>query len=58
MKACREYQITDYKRLQYKYVRSAPVEACAGTFGFRAKDIPDVLDWAEDAIEKCGGKCK
>lgn len=53
-KVCGLYQIVDFEKRKIEFVRDI---ACPDVFGFRAKDIPKVLDWAEDAQKYAKEKC-
>lgn len=46
---CAEYKITDYENMKYEWVQDIPFKSCPPIFGFRDKEIPDVLNWAQDA---------
>lgn len=55
---CAEYKIVNYEKLQYKWVQDIPFEKCPAIFGFKAEEIPKVLDWTEDAIAYSKRHCK
>ena len=57
---CGEYKITDPKNFKFVPVVDHPISMCEGVFGFKAKDFPAILDWAnavekyyKDKLEKC-----
>lgn len=52
---CGLYKITDYENLKFEYVSDTP---CSDLFGFKAKDMPKVLDWEADAIKYSKQHCK
>lgn len=55
---CAEYQITDYKKLTYVWVRDIPFAQCPPIFGFVTSDIPRVLNWGRDSIAYGEVHCK
>lgn len=54
-KVCGYYKIVDPEHLKVEYVKDIP---CPDVFGFESKDIPKILDWAEDAQEYVRTKCQ
>lgn len=44
-KVCGQYRIVDFENFKFEYVKDI---LCPSTFGFSSKDIPAVLNWAED----------
>lgn len=53
-KVCGQYRITDPEHMKFEYVKDVP---CPSIFGFTSKDIPKVLDWADDAQEFARNHC-
>ena len=54
-KVCGQYQIVDLEKFRFEYVKDIP---CPAVFGFTAKDIPNVLNWAQDAEDYARQHCQ
>lgn len=58
-KVCGQYEITQVRpELAFRYVKDMSLDACNGVYGFSTRDMPDVLDWLDDAGDYAEQKCK
>lgn len=54
-KVCGSYKIVDPEHLKVQYEKDVP---CPDVFGFSSKDIPKILDWAQDVQDYVRSNCK
>lgn len=58
MFVCGEYKIQDPAKRKISHVQDHPLSKCAGMFGFSSRDIPKILDWAEDVEKLANQRCR
>lgn len=54
-KVCGYYKIVDPEHFKVEYEKDIP---CPDVFGFSSKDMPNILNWAQDAQDYVRNNCK
>jgi len=49
---CREYQLVDKEKVQFKFVARHPIERCDGVFGTLPAETSLLMNWIETSIAK------
>lgn len=57
-RVCGVYEVVNFESMHYVHIKDLSLEECPAIFGFKDRDIPEVLQWAREAQAYARSHCK